>query len=555
MFRDCLLMVVAFAATAYTNYAFRIAEPEQIRNNFCYYTCQLPRPLRGARFLFLMDFPLLENALLHLCARGSCITDDLSKFPDRSIWYLGTQSPCWQQETNNLSSSPPTNSPSQNLDPYVSKPRKARIAVAVDDFIRIPTFKPFEFTHVHISIKYKTVAIVGGCAGAALLAVIILLLIYLGLMRARRSMEITFNEASSFTFSYGNGTRANGIRCPGARSFYRMRSARIVPIMELEHATSNFCQSNLIGEGGFGVVYKGLLQDGYTVAIKRRLHGPTQYFVNEVQRLGQVCHKHLVRLIGYCQENYQQLLVFKFISNGNVGNYLYGDLSSFLDFCSVSFLHFSMSTNCYFTDSEGQPIGKLDLRQRLSIALGAAKGLEYLHSMIPSFAHMHFNTRNVLVNKNFVAKVSDFGVSNLLVEDNHSGSSMGIDCFVDPELRLSGRRSAVSDVYSFGVFLLELMTGREAFRNTSEHQNLVMEAKSTTNLDGFVDKALGDKKKDVILEMLNLALLCSGAAARRPTMSMVVAELELIQRDEMYHVDNNLGEDFNIITLGSELFS
>ncbi|KAK9158360.1 hypothetical protein Scep_004934 [Stephania cephalantha] len=342
-------------------------------------------------------------------------------------------------------------------------------------------------------------------------------------------MGRTSNETSSFTLTYGNGARENGIRCPGARSFYGMRSARIVPIMELEHATSNFCQSNLIGEGGFGIVYKGLLQDGYTVAIKRRLHGPTQYFVNEVHRLGQVCHNHLVRLIGYCQENYQQLLVFKFISNGNVGNYLY--------------------------DSEGRPIGKLDLRQRLSIALGAAKGLEYLHSMIPPIAHMHFNTRNVLMDKNFVAKVSDFGVSNLLVEGNRVGSSMAIDCFVDPELRLSGQRSSRNDVYSFGVFLLEVISGREAFRNTLEHQNLVMEAKSITDLDGFVDKALGNKKMDVVLEMLKLALLCLGAISRRPTMSMVVAELELIQRDEMYHEDNSLGEEFSIITLGSELFS
>ncbi|KAK9168839.1 hypothetical protein Syun_000979 [Stephania yunnanensis] len=93
-------------------------------------------------------------------------------------------------------------------------------------------------------------------------------------------------EHIRYSFFSSNGPRENGIRCPGVRSFYGMRSARIIPIMELEHATSNFCQSNLIGEGGFGIVYKGLLQDGYTVAIKRRLHGPTQYFVNEIVKVG-----------------------------------------------------------------------------------------------------------------------------------------------------------------------------------------------------------------------------------------------------------------------------
>ncbi|KAK9168840.1 hypothetical protein Syun_000980 [Stephania yunnanensis] len=127
------------------------------------------------------------------------------------------------------------------------------------------------------------------------------------------------------------------------------------------------------------------------------------------------------------------------------------------------------------------------------------------------------------MDKNFVAKVSDFGVSNLLVEGNRVGSSMAIDCFVDPE------------------YVYDLL----------QHY----EAKSITELDGFVDKALGNKKMDVVLEMLKLALLCLGDIARRPTMSMVVAELELIQRDEMYHEDNSLGEEFSIITLGSELFS
>ncbi|KAK9280638.1 hypothetical protein L1049_014334 [Liquidambar formosana] len=444
---------------------------------------------------------------------------------------IGPLSP--QTRIINLSSFAPKFSPSHTsilLQAKIYKSRKTRIAATFDGNSGVPMLTPVEAAHVKRPRQQKLAAIVGGI-GAALLVVIIVVLVYICLMRVKRFIRQTSETASSLPSPPVEGGQGNTPHRFVAFSPYDTYNLRQLPILELELATCNFSQSNIIGEGGFGFVYKGLLQDGTIVAIKRRLHAPTQTFVNEVMRIAHVHHKHLVKLIGYCEDNHQQFLVYDYLPNGNVGNHLY--------------------------DSGGLPIGKLEMQQRLLIALGAAKGLEHLHNLVPPFLHMHFRTSNVLVDENFTTKVSDFGLFKLLVESNRAGPSSAIDCFLDPELRLSKDYSERSDVYSFGVFLLELVTGREALgRNQSNsQQNIVLEAKGIPCLEDFVDQTLGDHTWHTAKQILELALLCvDSTSLRRPAMKNVVEELERIQEREIGHLHYEPSEEIGVVKLGSELF-
>ncbi|XP_040991747.1 probable serine/threonine-protein kinase PBL28 [Juglans microcarpa x Juglans regia] len=407
------------------------------------------------------------------------------------------------------------------------KSRLKRVEASVNGDSGVPTITPLQKVDVKKPSNKKVAAIAGG-VGATLVVVVIVVIVYTCLMRAKRFTRRTSETGSSLAsppveYESGNASPYGGLPYP-----YDMQNLRQLTFLELEQATCNFSQSNIIGEGRFGLVYKGLLQDGSIVAVKRCLHIHTHHFVHEANRIAFVHHIHLVKLIGYYEDNHQQLLVYDYISNGNVGNHLY--------------------------DSEGLPIGKLDMWRRLSIALGAAKGLEHLHSSVPPFLHMHFRTSNVLVDENFMAKVSDYGLYKLLIDGDLAESSSMIDCFLDPELSSLKNFSERSDVYSFGVFLLELISGHEAHsRSQSEKQeNIVLQVRSN-NFDKFVDKALGDQTMDVAKQMLELALQCLDTLIRRPSMKRVAEELEKIQASKYGHLHSGSFE-IGAVKLGSELF-
>ncbi|KAM1951654.1 hypothetical protein ACFX15_006241 [Malus domestica] len=285
------------------------------------------------------------------------------------------------------------------------KPRSRRIAAIVDGDNGTPTLTPVEKVRGNHSTKPKVAAIIGGVV-ATLLVIIVVMLVYICLMRVKRLTRQTSETVSSAPSPPVQWERGDASPYAIAHSPYSAPNLRQLTILELEQATCNFSETNIISQGRFGLVYKGLLQDGTIVAIKRRLHAPTQYFFHEVKHVARVNHMHILRLIGYCQDATQQLLVYDYLPNGNVGNHLY--------------------------DAEGLPIGRLGIRQRLSIALGAAKGLAHLRSLVPPLLHMHFRTSNVLLDENFTAKVSDYGLTKLLV-GHHAGSSSAVDCFVDPE--------------------------------------------------------------------------------------------------------------------------
>ncbi|KAI4322260.1 hypothetical protein L6164_021971 [Bauhinia variegata] len=370
--------------------------------------------------------------------------------------------------------------------------------------------------------RKETVGATVGAVVAALIVIIIMVIFYICLMRVRRLAQ-TSETASSMPSPVELGM---GNTCAPSCDAHKIRQ---LTILELEQATRNFSESNIIGGGRFGLVYKGLLQDGSIVALKRRLFALTQDFTHQVEQIARI-HQHLVKLVGYYEDSHQQLLVYEYLHNGNVGNHLY--------------------------DNDGLPIGKLNIRQRLSIALGASKGLEHLHGRDPPLLHTHFRTSNVLVDENFTAKVSDYGFCKLQNNADQAGSS-NIDCFFDPELKFSQNFSEKSDVYNFGVFLFELTSGCEAlYRNHSNcKENLVFQvSKNSKYLDKFLDITLRDHEKFAAMKIMELALLCLDVSFRRPSMRQIVAELEQIQQTEIAPLHSHKINVIAAVTLGSELF-
>ncbi|KAM7258115.1 hypothetical protein ACFE04_013856 [Oxalis oulophora] len=287
-------------------------------------------------------------------------------------------------------------------------------------------------------------------------------------------------------------------------------------IEELEEATNHFNETNLLGYGSFGLVYKGLLRDT-VVAIKRRPGSPKQEFVTE--------------------ESGSQMLVFEYLPNGSICSHLY--------------------------DTGQESSTKLEFKQRLSIALGAAKGLLHLHTLNPPLLHKNFKTANVLVDENFIAKVSDSGITLLLEKIEEAGpsqtSSSTNNVFQDPGVvGRPGTFAETSDVYSFGVFLLELVTGQEAVNIPSleSFESLIQWVKSQLSSNSFVDQRLAGRfTSEGIRDLIMLTLRCMNyTGERRPKMEEVVDELERINEKEMA-LTTVMGESTTTITLGSELFT
>lgn len=212
---------------------------------------------------------------------------------------------------------------------------------------------------------------------------------------------------------------------------------------QLHSATGGFGNSNVIGHGGFGLVYRGVLRDGRKVAVKlmdRAGKQGEEEFKVEVELLSRLRSPYLLALVGHCSDSNHKLLVYEFMENGGLQEHLYPSGGS----SSVS--------------------AKLDWENRLKIALDAAKGLEYLHEHVsPPIIHRDFKSSNILLDKNFHPRVSDFGLAKLGSDKaggHVSTRVLGTQGYVAPEYALTGHLTTKSDVYSYGVVLLELLTGR-----------------------------------------------------------------------------------------------
>ncbi|RDY06396.1 Receptor-like serine/threonine-protein kinase NCRK, partial [Mucuna pruriens] len=293
-------------------------------------------------------------------------------------------------------------------------------------------------------------------------------------------------------------------------------------LAELESATENFSSSNLIGLGGSSYVYLGRLKDGSNVAVKRLKDqgGPEadSAFFKEIELLARLHHCHLVPLLGYCSElkgkHVQRLLVFDYMSNGNLRDCLDG----------VSGKHIDWAT-------------------RVMIAIGAARGLEYLHeAAAPRILHRDVKSTNILLDENWQAKITDLGMAKNLRSDdlpscsNSPARMQGTFGYFAPEYAIVGRASLESDVFSFGVVLLELISGRQPIqKSTGKEESLVIWGTprlqdSRRVITELVDPQLkGNFPEEEVQVMAYLAKECLLLDPdTRPTMSEVVQILSSI---------------------------
>ncbi|GFZ19298.1 protein kinase superfamily protein [Actinidia rufa] len=296
-------------------------------------------------------------------------------------------------------------------------------------------------------------------------------------------------------------------------------STRFLAYEELKEATNNFEAASILGEGGFGRVFKGVLSDGTAVAIKRLTSGGQQgdkEFLVEVEMLSRLHHRNLVKLVGYYsnRDSSQNLLCYELVPNGSLEAWLHGPLG----------------VNC-----------PLDWDTRMKIALDAARGLAYLHEdSQPCVIHRDFKASNILLENNFNAKVADFGLAKQAPEGRANYLStrvMGTFGYVAPEYAMTGHLLVKSDVYSYGVVLLELLTGRKPvdMSQPSGQENLVTWARpilrDKDRLEELADPRLGGKyPKEDFVRVCTIAAACvAPEASQRPTMGEVVQSLKMVQ--------------------------
>ncbi|CAO2178781.1 unnamed protein product [Urochloa humidicola] len=282
---------------------------------------------------------------------------------------------------------------------------------------------------------------------------------------------------------------------------------------ELSGATNNFSMEHKIGQGGFGSVYYAELR-GEKAAIKKMDKKASQEFLAELKVLTRVNHSNLVRLIGYCVES-SLFLVYEFIESGNLSQHLHG------------------------TGYEPLP-----WTSRVQIALDSARGLEYIHEhTVPVYVHRDIKSANILIDKDFRAKVADFGLTKLS-EIGNTSRVAGTFGYMPPEYVRFGAVSPKVDVYAFGVVLYELLSAKEAILKSTEFtcaQGLVYLFEETFGmpnpkeaLQELIDPRLGDDYPiDSVMKIANLAKSCTHQEPRmRPTMrSVVVALMALSTKD------------------------
>ncbi|KAG8473417.1 hypothetical protein CXB51_035604 [Gossypium anomalum] len=325
------------------------------------------------------------------------------------------------------------------------------------------------------------------------------------------------SQGSGFSASSGDEAFPNGQILPAP-------NLRIFSFAELKTATKNFRPDMVLGEGGFGKVFKGWIDEkalgksgsATLVAVKKLNSESLQGFEewqSEVNFLGRLSHPHLVRLLGYCWEDKELLLVYEFMQKGSLENHLFG---------------------------RGSSVQSLEWNIRIKIAIGAAKGLSFLHSSDKKVIYRDFKASNILLDGSYTAKLSDFGLAKLGPSASQSHVTtrvMGTYGYAAPEYVATGHLYVKSDVYGFGVVLVEILTGLRALdpnRPSGQH-----------NLSEWIKPYLSDRRKlksimdnrlegkypsKAAVRIAQLALKCLEPEPKyRPSMKEVVETLEQIE--------------------------
>ncbi|XP_026451183.1 wall-associated receptor kinase 2-like [Papaver somniferum] len=335
--------------------------------------------------------------------------------------------------------------------------------------------------------------------------------LYLSLRKRKQTkLKQKFYEQNGGLLLNKNATASGGDGA-GAELLTKIYTAK-----ELELATNNFHKNRILGEGGYGVVYKGILPDNREVAIKKSKavdESQIEQFINEVVILTRVNHRNVVKLLGFCLESKVPLLVYEYVPNGTLFQHIHckGEISPILSWES-----------------------------RLRIATETANAIAYLHYAVStSVIHRDIKSSNILLDENFTAKVSDFGASRLIPLDKTRIMTIvqGTFGYLDPEYFHTSQLTEKSDVYSFGVVLIELLTGEQpvSLKRSEEQRNLatffIIQMEEEENILQILDAQLvheGNLEK--MLAVAELAKRCLFLkSVERPTMKQVVAELEYLR--------------------------
>ncbi|KDP27915.1 hypothetical protein JCGZ_18995 [Jatropha curcas] len=320
--------------------------------------------------------------------------------------------------------------------------------------------------------------IIGGIAGGAA-GLTIAFIISVFAFKKKRGLSGSQSGSHNWLPLYGNShTSGSKSTLSGKSSASSHLSSlaqglcRHFSLPEIKHATKNFNERNVIGIGGFGKVYKGVIDQGTKVAIKRSNPSSEQgvnEFQTEIEMLSKLRHKHLVSLIGFCEEDGEMALVYDYMANGTLREHIYKGT---------------------------KPTNTLSWKQRLEICIGAARGLHYLHTGAKyTIIHRDVKTTNILLDDKWVAKVSDFGLSKTgpnLNENHVSTVVKGSFGYLDPEYFKRQQLTEKSDVYSFGVVLFEALCARPALNPTLPKEQV-----------SLADWALHCQKKGIIEDIVD----------------------------------------------------
>ncbi|PWA76222.1 hypothetical protein CTI12_AA086050 [Artemisia annua] len=298
---------------------------------------------------------------------------------------------------------------------------------------------------------------------------------------------------------------------------------------DLKKATKGFQEDNKLGEGGFGDVYKGIVKDGNTVAVKRLAlcsDIAKANFESEVRIISNVHHRNLIRLLGCCNKGPELLLVLEYMANGCLEKFLYGEKR-----------------------------GTLNWRQRCDIILGTARGLAYLHEQYHvTIIHRDIKPSNILLDNDFQPKIADFGLARLLPDgQTHISTRVaGTLGYTAPEYAIHGQLSEKVDTYSFGIVVLEIVSGRRCTEVPAEFQGeqcllehawYLYESRMHLKLvDATLDPS--DYKEEDVKKILEIALMCTQSPVSvRPTMSEVV--MLLSDRSRVQNLPTRQNVSFN----------
>uniref|UniRef100_B9HHP9 non-specific serine/threonine protein kinase n=1 Tax=Populus trichocarpa TaxID=3694 RepID=B9HHP9_POPTR len=390
-------------------------------------------------------------------------------------------------------------------------------------------------------LAFAIVGSVGGFAGICTIIYCLWTGVCFGKKKVHNSVQPTITRAVSIagvtSNNSGLNSRSSTIRRQSSRVMRRQRSgtsskhgdrAEEFSLAELAAATNNFSVENKIGAGSFGVVYGGKLKDGREVAIKRgetgqkmkKFQEKESAFESELAFLSRLHHKHLVRLAGYCEDGDERLLVYDYMKNGALYDHLH-DKNNIEKSSSV--------INSW--------------KMRIKIALDAARGIEYLHNYaVPPIIHRDIKSSNILLDANWTARVSDFGLSLMGPESEQDYNyrptkAAGTVGYIDPEYYGLNVLTAKSDVYGLGVVLLELLTGKRAIFKGDDNGgtptsivDFAVPKLMVNELGKILDPRVGppELNEAEAVELVGYtAMHCVNLEGKdRPTMTDIVANLE-----------------------------